>query len=146
MEREKAYGILLAQDQENFLLQIFHTWGQLRYCEQHVEIMFHFSYRNRWTCRNNVSLFCKKNVCVTQTYLRSRIGSIVWPPQICPHPIRRQCFSTRLDKAIFSSISVQTGFVKLIFAKSARVASTLPPVLNDPIFTNNTSPLDSFGT
>jgi len=79
-------------------------------------------------------------------YFRSRIGSIVWPPQICPHPIKRQCFSTRLDSAIFSSISVHTGFVRLILAKSARVANTLPPVLNDPIFTSNTSPLDSFGT
>jgi hypothetical protein len=79
-------------------------------------------------------------------YFRSRIGSIVWPPQICPHPIKRQCFSTRLDSAIFSSISVHTGFVRLILAKSARVASTLPPVLNDPMFTSSTSPLDSFGT
>ena len=55
-----------------------------------------------------------------------------------------QCFSTRLLRAIFSPISVQTGFVRLIFAKSAFVASTLPPVDKDPMFTSRTSFFDNF--
>lgn len=50
----------------------------------------------------------------------------------------RQWFSTLLLRATFSPISVHTGFVRAIFAKSALVAITLPPVLNEPMFTNNT--------
>jgi len=57
-----------------------------------------------------------------------------------------QCFSTRLLRAIFSPISVQTGFVRLIFAKSAFVASTLPPVDKDPMFTSRTSFFVNFWT
>ena len=57
-----------------------------------------------------------------------------------------QCLSTRLDKAIFSPISVHTGFVSPIFARSAFTARTRPPVDKDPIFTINISFLDNFCT
>lgn len=57
-----------------------------------------------------------------------------------------QCLSTLLLRAIFSPISVQTGFVKLILAISAFAAITRPPVDREPIFTNNTSLLDNFCT
>ena len=48
-----------------------------------------------------------------------------------------QWFSTLLLKATFSPISVQTGLVRAIFAKSAFVAITIPPVLSDPMLTSN---------
>ena len=57
-----------------------------------------------------------------------------------------QCFSTLLLRAIFSPISVQTGWVSTIFAKSALTANTRPPVDRDPMFTINTSFLDNFWT
>lgn len=57
-----------------------------------------------------------------------------------------QCFSTLRLNATFSSNSVQTGFVKLIFARSALAAITFPPVDNDPIFTSSNSVLVNFWT
>lgn len=58
----------------------------------------------------------------------------------------RQCFSTRLLRAIFSPTSVHTGFVRTIFAKSALTALTRPPVDREPMFTISTSFLDNFWT
>lgn len=55
-----------------------------------------------------------------------------------------QCFSTRLLRAIFSPISVQTGLVNPTLAKSALTAMTRPPVDKEPIFTIKTSFFDSF--
>lgn len=57
-----------------------------------------------------------------------------------------QCFSTRLLKAIFSPISVHTGFVNPILAKSTFTASTRPPVDSEPMFTIKISFLLSFWT
>lgn len=54
-----------------------------------------------------------------------------------------QCFSTRRLSEIFSPISVHTGVVKLILAKSAFVANTLPPVDREPMFSNSTSFFDN---
>ena len=57
-----------------------------------------------------------------------------------------QCFSTLLLSAIFSPVSVQTGWVNTILAKSALTASTRPPVDNDPMLTISTSFFDNFCT
>ena len=66
------------------------------------------------------------------------------PLRILPHPIRRQCLSTRLDNASFSFSEVQTGEVRAIFARSALMASTRPPVDIDPMFTMRISPFANF--
>lgn len=63
---------------------------------------------------------------------------------IAIHVSYLQCFSTLLDKAIFSPTSVHTGCVSAIFARSALTALTLPPVLSEPMFTIRTSFLLSF--
>lgn len=62
-----------------------------------------------------------------------------------PHSYR-QCFSTRLLRAIFSPTSVHTGLVSTILARSALTALTRPPVDSEPMFTISTSFLDSFWT
>lgn len=43
---------------------------------------------------------------------------MVVPRRIVPQPIKRQCFSMRLESAIFSFTSVQIGSVRAIFAAS----------------------------
>ena len=40
------------------------------------------------------------------------------PAEMEPHPMRRQCFSTLRDRAIFSNTLVQTGDVSCSFARS----------------------------
>lgn len=60
------------------------------------------------------------------------------------HPIRRQCFSIRRDKATFSPISVQAGEVSDRRAASALTAMTLAPVAVEPMLTIWVS-LASFG-
>ncbi len=57
-----------------------------------------------------------------------------------------QCFSTRLLRAIFSPISVHTGLVSPILAKSAFTAKTRPPLDRDPMFTIRISFFVSFCT
>lgn len=50
----------------------------------------------------------------------SRPGRSIFAPFcICPQPISRQCFSTRLLNAIFSCSFVHTGDVSCSFARSA---------------------------
>lgn len=61
-------------------------------------------------------------------------------------PTYRQCFSTRRDSAIFSPISVQTGFESAILAKSAFTAKTLPPVDSEPMLTISVSLFASLAT
>lgn len=74
----------------------------------------------------------QKHLCKHHTHLR-------------PHSYR-QCFSTRLLRAIFSPTSVHTGLVSTILARSALTALTRPPVDSEPMFTISTSFLDSFWT
>jgi hypothetical protein len=50
-------------------------------------------------------------------------------------PIRRQCFSIRLDNATFSPISVHAGEVSERRAASALTAMTFAPVAVEPMFT-----------
>ena len=50
-------------------------------------------------------------------------------------PMRRQCFSIRLDSATFSPISVHAGEVRDRRAASALTATTLAPVAVDPMLT-----------
>ena len=50
--------------------------------------------------------------------------SILAPFCICPQPISRQCFSTRLLKAIFSCSLVHTGDVSCSFARSLLTCSS----------------------
>lgn len=56
----------------------------------------------------------------------------------------RQCLSILRERAIFSPSSVHTGCVRVILAKSALTAKTLPPVDKDPMFTMSISFFDSF--
>lgn len=58
----------------------------------------------------------------------------------------RQCLSILRERAIFSPSSVHTGCVRVILAKSALTARTLPPVDKDPMFTISISFFDSFWT
>eukprot|EP01085_Mycamoeba_gemmipara_P005029 Mycagemm_TRINITY_DN10110_c0_g1::TRINITY_DN10110_c0_g1_i1::g.5029::m.5029 type:complete len:110 gc:universal TRINITY_DN10110_c0_g1_i1:2781-2452(-) len=71
---------------------------------------------------------------------------MVVPRMICPQPMRRQCFSTRRERAIFSLAMVHTGEMSEILAKSCLTAITRPPVEVEPMFTISTSPFTSFCT
>eukprot|EP01139_Manchomonas_bermudensis_P000144 Amastigsp_a134_413.p3 type:complete len:269 gc:universal Amastigsp_a134_413:1485-679(-) len=63
------------------------------------------------------------------------------PRLIEPQPMRRQCFSTRRERAMRSLTEVHTGEVRTIFARSFLTASTRPPVEVEPMLTMRTSPL-----
>mmetsp|Transcript_3937 Transcript_3937/g.9459 ORF Transcript_3937/g.9459 Transcript_3937/m.9459 type:complete len:366 (-) Transcript_3937:451-1548(-) len=68
------------------------------------------------------------------------------PAWICPQPMRRQCFSTRRDRATFSPSLVHTGEVSCSLARSLLTATTRAPVHMLPMFSISTSPLDSLAT
>ena len=72
--------------------------------------------------------------------------SMVVPAWIIPHPMSRQCFSTRRLNAIFSPLLVQTGEVSCNFAKSFFTAITRAPDDMDPMFNIRISPFVSFDT
>ena len=63
-------------------------------------------------------------------HLRAGKSSLT-PAQIDPHPIRRQCFSTRRDSATFSPSLVHTGDVRASLARSPLTATTRAPVQHD---------------
>ena len=49
----------------------------------------------------------------------SHVAKVLYSPaEMEPHPMRRQCFSTLRDRAIFSNTLVQTGDVSCSFARS----------------------------
>jgi len=68
------------------------------------------------------------------------------PRRILPQPIRRQCLSTRRDKASFSPSDEQTGAVKATLAKSSFSCNILAPVEVDPMLSIRISPFVSFLT
>ena len=74
------------------------------------------------------------------------IMAVAFPRLISPHPINRQCFSTRRLSAIFSPSRVHTGAINAILAMSFFTPTTFPPVLVEPMFTSNVSFLDNFWT
>lgn len=63
------------------------------------------------------------------------IGVLETYATMLAHPIKRQCFSIRRDKATFSPISVHAGEVNERRAASALTAITFAPVAVEPIFT-----------